>query len=113
MFQEKAQNHKGHVYLKNCSIVTQEQIVRMAANFCRFTRIKTTPAKYDKESGKIIGIYNALYVKVGVPLGEHWKELDETENEDRLRCLTHAFLTGEIFENFRKLSDKWLSPPAG
>ena len=92
--------------------MTAEQIVRMVPNYCKFTRVKTVAAKYDIEQGKVIGLYKVLYLPLTEDLGEHWKELID-DNETLLRCLTHALLDGQILPAMKKLSQKWLSPPAG
>ena len=112
VFHEKMENQKGIVYIKGCSEVLPEQIVRMAANYCKFVRVKTEAARFDQESGFVLGLYKVSYFKTATPLGEHWERIKD-DNETMLRCITHALLDGQIFECFKKLSNKWLSPPAG
>ena len=112
MFQERFKNQKGNLYLKGCWVIDTEQIVRMASPYCRFSRVKSVPPKYDESTGKIIALYDARYIKVNEDLGQHWRTLED-DNETMLRFLTHAMLSGKVIEKFKPFCDKWVSPPEG
>ena len=68
------------IYLKNCTGVTESQIVRMCKSYLTFSRDRNTAPVYDEPTGHVIGLYNVSYSRTGWQLGTHWTRiLDDNE----------------------------------
>ena len=79
-YQTIEENKKGNIYLKNCTGVTEGQIVRMCKSYLTFSRDRNTAPVYDEPTGHVIGFYNVSYSRTGWPLGTHWTRiLDDNE----------------------------------
>ena len=66
--------------MKNCSGVTDSQIVRMCKSYLTFSRDRNTTPVYDESSGHVIGFYNVSYSRTGWSFGTHWTRiLDDNE----------------------------------
>ena len=79
-YQTIEENKKGNIYLKNCTGVTESQIVRMCKSYLTFSRDRNTAPVYDEPTGHVIGLYNVSYSRTGWPFGTHWTRiLDDNE----------------------------------
>ena len=79
-YQTIEENKKGNIYLKNCTGVTESQIVRMCKSYLTFSRDRNTAPVYDEPTGHVIGLYNVSYSRTGWQLGTHWTRiLDDNE----------------------------------